>query len=69
MFAKKRIEKVPEEVILAQKKKKKITLKEHLETFHVTKRAKDKMLALIKFRKEYDNLPRYMKDAPSLSVS
>lgn len=68
MFAKKRIEKVPEEVILAQKKKK-ITLKEHLETFHVTKRAKDKMLALIKFRKEYDNLPRYMKDAPSLSVS
>lgn len=42
--------------------------KEHLVTFHITERTKDKMLSLIKFRKEYDNLPRYMKDA-LLSVS
>ena len=35
-------------------KKKKFTLNEHLRTFYVIERAKDTMLALIEFRKEYE---------------
>lgn len=44
------------------------TLKEHLETFHVTERAKDKMLALISYKGRLQ-FPRWMKDALSLFVS